>query len=110
MFTYTKILNIFRTLHRSILVLFAVVAIVTLIHFSITNIVAETLSKSQELREIMQFSSAKLLNINDFYQRPITTKNLPVLRGVGTKIFEFLLESVQKFNTESELGKVNESQ
>jgi uncharacterized membrane protein affecting hemolysin expression len=77
------IMNIFRTLHRSILVLFAivVVSIVTLIHFSMTKIVAEqsrshqaslspavklvvdqvieplhiaeTLSKSKELNEIM---------------------------------------------------------
>ena len=51
-----------------------------------------------------------LIQLNDFYQRPITTKNLPVLTGVGTKISEFLLESVQKFNTASEFGKVNESQ
>lgn len=51
-----------------------------------------------------------LIQLNDFYQRPITTASLPVLTGVGTKISEFLLESVHKFNTESEFGKVNESQ
>jgi hypothetical protein len=51
-----------------------------------------------------------LIQLNDFYQRPITTKSLPVLTGVGTKISEFLLESLQTLNTESEFGKVNESQ
>jgi len=51
-----------------------------------------------------------LIQLNDFYQRPITTINLPVLNGVGTKVSECLLESMQNFNSESELGKVNESQ
>lgn len=42
-------MNTFRTLHRSILVLFAVVvlAIVTLVHFSISKIVAEQ-SRAQQ--------------------------------------------------------------
>lgn len=82
-------MSIFRTLHRSILILFAVVvvSIVTLVHFSITKIVAEqsraqqasmspaidlvvdqlmkplhiaeTLSKSRELIDIMNIDSNK---------------------------------------------------
>jgi hypothetical protein len=88
-------MNIFRTLHRSILVLFAlvVVSIVTLIHFSITKIVAEqsrahqaslspavklvihqvieplhiaeTLSKSKELKEVMRLSAANNASVNE---------------------------------------------
>ena len=90
-----QIMIIFRTLHRSILVLFAivVVSIVTLIHFSMTKIVAEqsrahqaslspavglvirqvieplhitqTLSKSKELIEIMQPLSPEASNTNE---------------------------------------------
>lgn len=51
-----------------------------------------------------------LIQLNDFYQKPVTTTNLEVLTAVGTKISEFLLESVHKFNREGEFGKVNESQ
>ena len=44
------VVSIFRTLHRSILVLFAIVviSIVTLVHFSITKIVAEQSRAQQE--------------------------------------------------------------
>jgi hypothetical protein len=51
-----------------------------------------------------------LIQLNDFYQRPITTENLGMLTGIGTRVSEFLLDSVHKFNTKSEFGKVNESQ
>lgn len=51
-----------------------------------------------------------LIQLNDFYQRPITTQNLDMLTGIGTRVSEFLLDSVYKFNTKSEFGKVNESQ
>lgn len=51
-----------------------------------------------------------LIQLNEFYQRAITHQNLEVLTSVGTKTSEFLLASVHKFNSESELGKVNESQ
>ncbi len=51
-----------------------------------------------------------LIQLNEFYQKPITTESLPVLLGVGSKISEFLLGSVHKFNSKSEFGKANESQ
>ena len=51
-----------------------------------------------------------LIQLNAFYQRPITTNNFGMLTGIGTKVSEFLLDSVHKFNTKSEFGKVNESQ
>jgi hypothetical protein len=51
-----------------------------------------------------------LIQLNDFYQRPITIQNLGMLTGIGTSVSEFLLDSVHKLNTKSEFGKVNESQ
>ncbi|MFQ3250287.1 MAG: hypothetical protein ACI9O6_002125 [Glaciecola sp.] len=51
-----------------------------------------------------------LVQLNDFYKRPVSEKNLPLLASLGTKISEYLLESVGKFTTDGEFGKVNESQ
>jgi hypothetical protein len=51
-----------------------------------------------------------LVQLNDFYKRPVTDKNLPLIVGLGTKISEYLLESLGNFAADSEFGKVNESQ
>jgi hypothetical protein len=51
-----------------------------------------------------------LIQLNEFYQHPITNGNLPMLSAVGSKVSEFLLDTVHKFNSESEFGKANESQ
>ena len=92
-------MNIFRTLHRSILLLFAVVAIsiVTLVHFSVSKIVAEqsraqqqshspalqliveqlmkplhisqTLAKAQELKDLMAAPSLDKAQVVEILQR-----------------------------------------
>jgi hypothetical protein len=51
-----------------------------------------------------------LIQLSDFYQQPIPTENLSVLTNIGTRISKFLQGSVQRFNSQSEFGKVNESQ
>ncbi|MBF7074290.1 cache domain-containing protein [Glaciecola sp. MH2013] len=51
-----------------------------------------------------------LIQLNDFYQKPLTAEVIPDLVSVGTKVSEFLVESVHKFNDDSQFGKVNESQ
>lgn len=51
-----------------------------------------------------------LIQLNDFYQKPIITDNLFALLGVGTKVSEFLSESLQNSNKQNELAKANESQ
>jgi hypothetical protein len=51
-----------------------------------------------------------LIQINDLYQKPLTAECIPALSSVGTKVSEFLIESLDKFSSEGYLGKVNESQ
>ncbi|MDT0629298.1 diguanylate cyclase [Alteromonas sp. W364] len=51
-----------------------------------------------------------LIQLNDLYQKPLTAECIPALSSVGTKVSEFLIESLDKFSTEGYLGKVNESQ
>jgi hypothetical protein len=51
-----------------------------------------------------------LVQLNDLYQKPLTADCIPALSKVGTKISEFLIESLDKFSSDGHLGKVNESQ
>ena len=51
-----------------------------------------------------------LIQLNDFYQKPLTTESLPNLIAIGTKVSDFLVNTVQQFNNESQFAKVNESQ
>ena len=51
-----------------------------------------------------------LIQLNDLYQKTLTAECIPALSSVGTKVSEFLIESLDKFSSEGYLGKVNESQ
>ena len=84
-------MNIFRTLHRSILMLFAVVlvSIVTLVHFSISKIVAEQSRAQQQshspalqliVEELMQplhisQTLAKAKELNDLMRNPLNNED-----------------------------------
>jgi diguanylate cyclase (GGDEF)-like protein len=97
--------SIFRTLHRSILLLFAIVAvsIVTLVHFSVSKIVAEqSRAQQQSHSPALQLITEQLMKPLHISQTLAKAKELKDLMGSERleehEVFEILQRMRREFN------------
>lgn len=100
-------MNIFRTLHRSILLLFAVVAIsiVTLVHFSVSKIVAEqSRAQQQSISPALQLIVEQLMKPLHISQTLAKAKELIDLMSGETLRQDEVFEILQRMHTEFDLN------
>ena len=105
-------MNIFRTLHRSILMLFAVVvvSIVTLVHISVSNIVAEqSRAQQQSHSPALQLIVEQLMQPLHISQTLAKAKELQDLMRNPVDNEDQIFTTLKRLNSEFSLSKLTQT-